>query len=333
MEGEEVQDYGDARWGELARPPAHLMQLKNPDALRVAIFGSAYRGLNVVFRLNEMARGNPGLNIVGVCTDDVINARQPGQTEGGQARVSAHKRLWQYIPPEAQRTLQGWMTGFSLLAGVPVWTGDIKAKFFHEGLLKEWRPDVILSATFGQMIPLEVFNQAPLGTYNFHPSDLARGKYPGGNPFGEMMEAGERTTRMTCHHVDAGIDTGNVVGASQAINIVCSDDTYPQVTRGRQHGGSWVDESMSAVEALHAHTSPFAADMAQILIDEIMAKRSRVDRLNFEERMSKRQKEQAALPPLKPHSRSAALHHLLADVHRMVGDIAHWNPHPIYEGR
>ncbi|MDO8685373.1 MAG: formyltransferase family protein, partial [Clostridiales bacterium] len=103
-----------------------------------------------------------------------------------------------------------------------------------------------------------------LGMYNFHPSHLAEGKFPGPNPFQEMVDAGEDTTRMTVHEVDAGFDTGKVVGYSPEINIRKADGSYP------------------CIPDLHRKTAEAAGKMAVTLIRHLISTRARCTSFDFE---------------------------------------------------
>lgn len=79
-----------------------------------------------------------------------------------------------------------------------------------ERLVRDFAPDLILSARFSLIFKPNIFDIPRFGTYNIHPGALPR--YAGlFAPFRCMMEGGERIG-CTLHRVDAGIDTGPVVG-------------------------------------------------------------------------------------------------------------------------
>lgn len=258
-----------ARWGHYTHAARPAFD-KRDEGLRVAVFGSAWRGMHVLAHLLREEMAHPErLNVVGLATDDVsqeaANDRKP--------RISTGRRLWQYFDPKDREELQMFMTGLGVMNGVDCYNGDVKTVAFWEtdGILDDWKPDVIVMATCGQLIPPEVIRYPRYGMYNFHPSDLAHGKYPGPDPFTEMMQAGETTTRMTCHHVNEAFDEGHVVGFSPEIPIQDAEGKYPRWNNG-----------MSTVEALHLHTSPAAGRMAVELVREIAARRERIDHLDME---------------------------------------------------
>ncbi|MCB0337211.1 MAG: hypothetical protein KDD62_12925 [Bdellovibrionales bacterium] len=122
--------------------------------------------------------------------------------------------------------------------------------------------------TFGQKIDSAIFEAPRYGMYNFHPSHLAEGKYRGGNPFYEMLEAGEKTTRMTVHFVDEELDTGAVVGYSPEI---CIEFEEPE---------KWTIEKK--IMALHQQTSYFVGPMAMKLLLEVKQRQGKVESIDFE---------------------------------------------------
>lgn len=261
-----------ARWGNYIRAARPAFS-KTDDGLRVAVFGSAWRGLYVLAHLLKEEMDHPDrINLVGLATDDV--SQEPANDR--KPKISAQRRLWQYIAAQDRTELQDLMTGMAVMNGLDCYNGDVKTEAFWgaNGILDRWMPDVIVMATFGQLIPPEVIGYPRYGMYNFHPSDLANGKYPGADPFTEMMTAGERSTRMTCHHVNEAFDEGHVVGFSSEISIQDNAGAYPKPSNG-----------MSTVEALHLHTSPAAGRMAVELVREIATRREQLDHLDMEARL------------------------------------------------
>ncbi len=70
-------------------------------------------------------------------------------------------------------------------------------------------PDLILVAAFGQILKPRLLEIPRLGCVNLHPSLLPA--YRGPNPFYWVLRQGERTTGVTFHRIDAGIDTGPIL--------------------------------------------------------------------------------------------------------------------------
>ncbi|MEW5726313.1 MAG: formyl transferase [Pseudomonadota bacterium] len=79
-----------------------------------------------------------------------------------------------------------------------------------EALLRDFAPDLMVSARFSLIFKRHIFDIPRLGTYNIHPGALPR--YAGlFAPFRCMVEGGD-SIGCTLHRVDDGIDTGPVVG-------------------------------------------------------------------------------------------------------------------------
>jgi methionyl-tRNA formyltransferase len=75
--------------------------------------------------------------------------------------------------------------------------------------LAELRPDVIVVAAFGQILPLAVLNLPHLGCVNVHPSLLP--KYRGAAPINWAIINGESKTGVTTYLMDEGMDTGPIL--------------------------------------------------------------------------------------------------------------------------
>lgn len=79
-----------------------------------------------------------------------------------------------------------------------------------EALLRDFAPDLLLSARFSLIFKRHIFQIPRFGTWNVHPGALPR--YAGlFAPFRCLAEGGDRIG-CTLHQVDDGIDTGPVVG-------------------------------------------------------------------------------------------------------------------------
>ena len=79
-----------------------------------------------------------------------------------------------------------------------------------EALVRDFAPDLIISARFSLIFKANIFSIPPLGTYNVHPGALPR--YAGlFAPF-RCLVKGADSIGCTLHRVDAGIDTGPIVG-------------------------------------------------------------------------------------------------------------------------
>jgi len=98
----------------------------------------------------------------------------------------------------------------ALAAGVPVLQPASVRKPPFPGELKALRPDVIVVVAYGKILPPEVLAAAPHGCLNVHASLLP--KYRGAAPIQWAIIRGERETGVTLMQMDAGMDTGDMLG-------------------------------------------------------------------------------------------------------------------------
>jgi methionyl-tRNA formyltransferase len=92
--------------------------------------------------------------------------------------------------------------------------------------LAEWRPEVIVVAAFGQLLPPEVLDLPPHGCLNVHASLLPR--YRGAAPIPAAILAGEDRTGVTLMLMDPGLDTGPIL--EQAETPIGADETTGSLT-------------------------------------------------------------------------------------------------------
>lgn len=88
-------------------------------------------------------------------------------------------------------------------------------------LIGDLRPDVIVVAAFGQILPKTVLEIPPLGCVNVHSSLLPR--YRGAAPIQWAVINGERETGVTTMMMDEGLDTGDIL--EQTAVAVAPDET------------------------------------------------------------------------------------------------------------
>ncbi len=87
--------------------------------------------------------------------------------------------------------------------------------------LAKYEPDCLVVVAYGQLIPREVIEIAPLGAVNVHPSLLP--KYRGAAPIQRAIMAGEKITGVTIMLLDEGMDSGPIL--SQEKVEIGVDDT------------------------------------------------------------------------------------------------------------
>lgn len=80
--------------------------------------------------------------------------------------------------------------------------------------LIDLRPDLIVVAAYGKILPREILEAPGLGCVNIHASLLP--KYRGAAPIHRAVEAGERTTGVTLMHMTEALDAGDVIATAEA---------------------------------------------------------------------------------------------------------------------
>jgi methionyl-tRNA formyltransferase len=91
--------------------------------------------------------------------------------------------------------------------------------------LREWSPDLIVVAAFGQILKRDVLDLPRYGCINVHASLLPR--WRGAAPINAAILAGDEETGVTIMRMDAGLDTGPML-AAKSIRIK-RDDTAGSV--------------------------------------------------------------------------------------------------------
>lgn len=90
----------------------------------------------------------------------------------------------------------------------------LKEEDFQDSL-KELNPDIIVVAAFGQILPKSVLELPKHGCINVHASLLP--KYRGAAPIQWSIIDGEEKTGITIIHMDAGIDTGDMIMKDEVV--------------------------------------------------------------------------------------------------------------------
>lgn len=75
--------------------------------------------------------------------------------------------------------------------------------------IAEIKPDIIVTAAYGQILPKEVLDTPRLGCINVHGSLLP--KYRGGAPIQRSIMNGEPVTGVTIMYMAEGLDTGDMI--------------------------------------------------------------------------------------------------------------------------
>ena len=170
----------------------------------------------VVPALNDLTKDST-VELVGVYT--------PPARPGGRGRADR-------MPPVKVRALE-----LGLEVHQPVSFRSEQAQAELAGL----RPDVIVVAAYGKLLPTAVLETAPHGCLNLHPSLLP--SYRGPSPVASAIVDGLEETGVTLMLLDEGMDTGPIIAKRK--HPVLPDDTADTLTASLfKHGSELLLESL-----------------------------------------------------------------------------------------
>lgn len=107
--------------------------------------------------------------------------------------------------------------------------------------LLEARPDVLVVAAYGLILPQWVLDLPRLGCMNIHASLLPR--WRGAAPIHRAIEAGDAETGVTIMQMDAGLDTGDML-VVERLPIQANDTTATLHDRLAELGGRLMVETL-----------------------------------------------------------------------------------------
>lgn len=107
--------------------------------------------------------------------------------------------------------------------------------------LEAARPDVLVVAAYGLILPAWVLEGPRLGCLNVHASLLPR--WRGAAPIHRAIEAGDTETGITIMQMDEGLDTGDML-LTERVSIAPTDTTASLHDRLAELGGRLVVEAL-----------------------------------------------------------------------------------------
>ena len=131
-------------------------------------------------------------------------------------------------------------------AGIPVYQPKSLRKKAAADPLREWNPDVIIVAAFGQILRPHVLDLPPHGCLNIHASLLPR--WRGASPIQHAIMSGDAETGVCLMQMDVGLDTGPVFTCRAT--PISNDDT---------------------ASTLHDRLAEIGADLIRNSLDDILA--------------------------------------------------------------
>ncbi|MDA0263128.1 MAG: methionyl-tRNA formyltransferase [Chloroflexi bacterium] len=123
-----------------------------------------------------------------------------------------------YTPPDrpagrGRREQSSPVKDFALELGLPVFQPASLRSAAAQSELAKLKPDAIIVAAYGKLLPKPVLEAAPLGCLNIHPSLLP--KHRGPSPVATAILEGDRVTGVTLMLLDEGMDTGPLIAQEE----------------------------------------------------------------------------------------------------------------------
>lgn len=107
-----------------------------------------------------------------------------------------------------------------------------------------WRPDLIVTAAYGQLVPAELLRAPRYGCVNVHASLLP--KYRGGAPIHWAIIRGEKETGVTLMYMTERLDAGDII--AQRVVPIYEDDTVGSLhDRLKEAGACLLEETLPAL--------------------------------------------------------------------------------------
>ena len=129
-------------------------------------------------------------------------------------------------------------------AGIPVYQPKSLRSEEAAGLLRQWQPEMIVVAAFGQILRPHVLDLPPLGCLNVHASLLPR--WRGASPIQYALLAGDATTGVSLMRMDVGLDTGPVY-VKEAVEIVAGETAVSLHDKLVELGANMVGEYLAQI--------------------------------------------------------------------------------------
>lgn len=111
--------------------------------------------------------------------------------------------------------------------------------------LKSWRPDLVISISFDQILKKQTIRIAKIATLNVHPGLLPR--YKGLWPEFWKLHNKEKYSGVTIHHINEKIDSGNVI-AQIKFRIKKNDTKFSLALRSAQHGSQLLIKILTKIK-------------------------------------------------------------------------------------
>jgi methionyl-tRNA formyltransferase len=220
------------------------------DKLKILYIGTGEFAVPVLKSLLE----NPFVEVVGVIT-------QPDKPIGREQRLAGGP-VKQYL---------------QTLERIPFTFQPEKLRLESQEILSETKPDLVVVAAYGQMIPDDILNEPSLGAINLHGSLLP--KLRGAVPIPMAIWQGLQKTGVTILKVVPALDAGPIY-AMQEVDILPTDTTETLKNRLADIGVEMLNELLPKLvageiepieqkeaEATYCYATDIAKEKAEITFD------------------------------------------------------------------
>jgi len=137
--------------------------------------------------------------------------------------------------------------------GLEVFQPDTLRDASTQARIAAARPEFLVVAAYGLLLPPPVLDAAPGGALNIHASLLPR--WRGAAPIQRALLAGDQETGITIMRMDAGLDTGPML-MQERIAISPEDDAQTLHDKLALLGARMIVAALGDAAAGHAHAAP-----------------------------------------------------------------------------
>lgn len=161
----------------------------------------------------------------------------------------------------------GPVKALALAKGIPVVQPEKMKDPAFLGKLQAWKPEAIVVAAFGRILPETILDLPPKGCLNVHGSLLP--KYRGAAPIQWALIRGETETGITIMLMDKGMDTGPIL--RQETISIGPDETAEELSRRMARlGGALLVPSLR--EWLAGTITPYPQEESEATVAPLLKK-------------------------------------------------------------
>lgn len=173
-----------------------------------------------VKREENRVREVPKVRVIFMGTPDFAATVFTGLINAGYHVVAAYTKPDKPIGRK-QKTMPSPVKSVAEKANIPV---EQPNRFTEEAVetFRKYKPDLVVVAAYGKILPKAVLETPGLGCVNVHTSLLP--KYRGAAPVQNALLQGDTETGVTLMLLDEGLDTGDIL--AQASRDISPDDTW-----------------------------------------------------------------------------------------------------------